>query len=276
MTSRPAVHAPLLRLKWRLAFDRWEQKLACWVQAAKAGFDPNQPRVPAGNSDGGQWASGGGGSNGGRRRTASGRDDGRVLSDATPDDFTKPGSRLAQARPPGRGPSIRAGRRRLPATPGQRMRFGIADRRAKRLIKRVKDLDPTWKPQRSVTDPTSANGAIAIRRGEASEAEGRLRELARQGLGPGPFAKESIPARSPSRRFTIDERREINRIGSETNCHTCGSATPGTPSGNFVPDHQLPNALNPAGRAQRLYPQCFSCSRRQGGHVSASKRRGKK
>lgn len=28
----------------------------------KAGFDPNQPRVPAGNPEGGQWASGGGGS----------------------------------------------------------------------------------------------------------------------------------------------------------------------------------------------------------------------
>ena len=34
------------------------------ILARKAGFDPNQPRVPAGNSDGGQWTSGGGGSGG--------------------------------------------------------------------------------------------------------------------------------------------------------------------------------------------------------------------
>lgn len=30
----------------------------------KAGFDPNQPRVPAGNLEGGQWTDGGGGSSG--------------------------------------------------------------------------------------------------------------------------------------------------------------------------------------------------------------------
>jgi hypothetical protein len=28
---------------------------------AKAGYDPNQPRVPEGNEDGGQWTDGGGG-----------------------------------------------------------------------------------------------------------------------------------------------------------------------------------------------------------------------
>lgn len=33
----------------------------------KAGFDPSQPRVPAGNSDGGQWTSGGGSTSGGTR-----------------------------------------------------------------------------------------------------------------------------------------------------------------------------------------------------------------
>lgn len=56
-----ASDAIFLRLKWRLAFDRWERKLGRWVEAAKAGFDPNQPRVPAGNPDGGQWTGAGGG-----------------------------------------------------------------------------------------------------------------------------------------------------------------------------------------------------------------------
>ena len=40
---------------------------------AKAGYDPNQPRVPAGSSDGGQWTDGGGGggsSSSGRVRVA--------------------------------------------------------------------------------------------------------------------------------------------------------------------------------------------------------------
>lgn len=59
-------------------------------------------------------------------------------------------------------------------------------------------------------------------------------------IGIGQFAAESIPARSPARDFTAAERNEINSIGSTAGCHTCGSTSPGTLSGNFVPDHQPP------------------------------------
>ena len=38
-------------------------------------------------------------------------------------------------------------------------------------------------------------------------------------------------------------------LGSKTGCHTCGTFAPGTRSGNFVPDHQPPNALNRTWRA---------------------------
>ena len=86
-------------------------------------------------------------------------------------------------------------------------------------------------------------------------------------LRPGPNAGDSIPARGPGRDFTPEEREKINEIGNETGCHTCGSKNPGTKSGNFVPDHQPPNGLNPDGGPQRLYPQCLSCSRTQGGKV---------
>ncbi len=81
---------------------------------------------------------------------------------------------------------------------------------------------------------------------------------------PGPFAAESIPARSSSQVFTAGERAEINRIGQDTGCHTCGSLNPGTKSGNFVLDHQPVSAISPPGRAQRLFPQCLNCSREQG------------
>jgi Bacterial CdiA-CT RNAse A domain len=54
----------------------------------KAGFDPNQPRVPAGNPDGGQWTDGGG--------SVGGINDARILSDATPDNEWKPSARYAQ------------------------------------------------------------------------------------------------------------------------------------------------------------------------------------
>lgn len=263
--SRSETDTRFARLKWRRAFDQWESKLARWVEAAKTGFNPNQPRVPAGNPDGGQWTGGGGGAG-----------DGPVLSDANPDFFTKPGTRVAQARGPNRGSTIRVGNRRLPATVGQSMRFGAADRRAKQLVKRAQELDPTWKPRPSLTDPNSINGAIAARRGEAREAEARIRNLASKGIGPGPFAKESIPARNSGRNFRIDERREGNRMGYQHGCSTCGSRDPGTASGNFVLDHQDPTGLNQPGRPQRLYPQCLTCSLRQGGNVNALKRRGKK
>ena len=57
----------------------------------------DQPRVPAGNPDGGQWTDGDGNS-------GAGSDDGVVLSDANPDNDWKPGAQYAQAKkPPGIG-----------------------------------------------------------------------------------------------------------------------------------------------------------------------------
>lgn len=53
-------------------------------------------------------------------------------------------------------------------------------------------------------------------------------------LEPGQFAVESIPARSPGRDFTALERRQVNAIGNEFGCHTCGNLSSGTPSGNWI------------------------------------------
>jgi hypothetical protein len=47
-------------LRWHLAVARFELMLVKLVlQERKANFNPNQPRVPGGNPDGGQWTSGG-------------------------------------------------------------------------------------------------------------------------------------------------------------------------------------------------------------------------
>lgn len=81
---------------------------------------------------------------------------------------------------------------------------------------------------------------------------------------PGPHAGESIPARSPAQTFTAGERSQINKIGSNTGCHTCGKQAAGTKSGNFVPDHQPVSSITPPGTPQRLYPHCIGCSREQG------------
>ena len=90
----------------------------------------------------------------------------------------------------------------------------------------------------------------------------------------GKFAGESIPARSSARDFTSAERAEMNAVGAKSGCHTCGTTNPGTKSGNFVPDHQPPSALNTTGGPQRLYPQCLNCSREQGLAVAREIRKG--
>ncbi len=88
-------------------------------------------------------------------------------------------------------------------------------------------------------------------------------------LKPGPYAGESVPATGPGRP-NAQGQRDINRIGGETGCHTCGTKDPGTKSGNFVFDHQPPSAFNPP--SQQGYPHCLSCSRRQAGQVTNAKR----
>ncbi|MBS4084116.1 MAG: hypothetical protein KGZ73_11240 [Rhizobiales bacterium] len=65
----------------------------------RAKYDPNQPRVPAGNPDGGQWTDGGGGYG------ASTGDDRRVLSDANPEEWI-PGAQYAQNGPQNRNLQI--------------------------------------------------------------------------------------------------------------------------------------------------------------------------
>jgi hypothetical protein len=52
----------LRRLKWHAAAIRFELTLRRHDRALKYGYNPNEPRVPRGNPDGGQWTTGGGSS----------------------------------------------------------------------------------------------------------------------------------------------------------------------------------------------------------------------
>jgi len=81
-----------------------------------------------------------------------------------------------------------------------------------------------------IDGPAPDIGALAVA-GRAA----RLRRAAPRAearVGPGPYARESIPAQPG--RPTASQQREINRIGQENGCHTCGDRNPGTRSGNFV------------------------------------------
>ena len=244
VAGREAARA-LQRAYWFISAYRVEKALLDLRGAVERKYNPNQPRVPAGNPHGGEWTDG----------------DANVARGGSP-------IRLAQVRRRvGSGPSIRLGNGKLAEpTPAQAARYEIARSRADALVEEVRQRDPSWHPAPSLTE--TIEGEILAREGEAREAEAYLGELIRNGQGPGPYAAESLPARGPSRKFRKQERDEINRIGRSHGCHTCGTTEPGTDSGNFVVDHQLPNARSPKGRPQRLYPQCIQCSRRQGNWLS--------
>jgi hypothetical protein len=53
-----ALEGGLLRLKWLAAATRFELAPLRHDRALKAGFNPDEPRVPRGNPDGGQWTDG--------------------------------------------------------------------------------------------------------------------------------------------------------------------------------------------------------------------------
>jgi hypothetical protein len=151
-------------------------------------------------------------------------------------------------------------------TPGQAARLTVVEAQARDAIRRVQELDPRWKPQAELYE--TIEGHIAARQNDLRQAQDRTRELQDKGIGPGRYAGESIPARGPERGFTVQERRELNGIGNATGCHTCGTRAPGTTTENFVADHQPPSALNSMNLQQRLYPQCLTCSLKQGGWIS--------
>ena len=244
-----------LRSDWRCFTGGRQDPLHQLFECAEQKYRPDQPRVPPGSLGGGQWT---------RYDGNTGQTDPRVISDAA--DRPTLGSRYAQNRTRETFARVGINGRVVETTPGQQARLTAVEAQARDAIRRVQELDPKWRPTPSAYE--SVEGLIEAYRGDTRQAEGRFSELQSAGIGPGPFAGGSIPARGPERDFVVMERATINRIGSETGCHTCGTMNPGTPLDNFVLDHQPPTAWNPLGRAQRLYPQCLTCSSKQGNWIS--------
>ena len=94
--EQDAFHDDLVRIRWLVADLKFD--LAWRRLCRKYGYNPNQPRVPGGNPDGGQWTSGGSG----HSTAMDGRDqvhvsDSRILSDASTDPI-RPGAQFAQTQ----------------------------------------------------------------------------------------------------------------------------------------------------------------------------------
>lgn len=181
--------------------------------AAKANFNPGQPRAPRGNADGGRWT----------RTPGSGLPVVRAQSGP---------------RPPagGRPVILRPGVRLENPTPTQLARLEASRLAMNRAIEQVREVDPRWKPTPQLYE--TVDGEIAASDAVMREAEARLVELANRLAKPGPHALEWLENHGRERRFHPAERRELNRIGRKFGCHTCGTTDPGTPSGNFIGDHQ--------------------------------------
>jgi hypothetical protein len=153
-------------------------------------FNPDQPRVPAGHSDGGQWTSESGGKPGNEQR---------VTSDVAADNDWKPGAQYA-SKSGGRRPPDRTAGPSGEAEPGQAARLAIAEARAREAIARVRELDPNWRPEPGFEG--SVEGQIRAYEAQAEQAQARLRELTRYQTEP------IIPKQRPN---TPKERNDVAR-----------------------------------------------------------------
>jgi hypothetical protein len=129
-------------------------------------YSPDQPRVPKGNPDGGQWTGDAG---------KDGRDKPRVVSDEI----------SAQRRGGPRG----AG------TLQQQARLVLAAARAREAVSRVQQLDPNWPPPRSVTSRDNRDDfdvMIRAKEAETREADARFLALSRAGHD-APYAMRDPP-----------------------------------------------------------------------------------
>jgi hypothetical protein len=141
------VESAILRSKWFAAATLFESTLRRYGRALKYGFNPDQPRVPRGNQDGGQW------------------------------------TRLAGGGSPRSGSRSRYGTNFPGSTHGQQVRLDLEIARTENALRRVRQYDPSWKPTvQSLTAPGSIEGAIRNAEARAQQAESYLERL-RSGIG---------------------------------------------------------------------------------------------
>ena len=181
----PTFDEILIKLRWQILSLKCDRAADTFLRALwrydaslkrKAGFRPDQPR------DGhGQWAPGNGG------------DLIRVGAN---------GRTIIQAR---------VGRRVLAATPGQVDRLAYAEAYARQTIDLVRQYEPAWRPNPSLSDPNSIEGAIRTAEAEAVEAEARLAELfrPRPGSPNGGPPLDPLPPSTPLPPICIQTYRQI-------------------------------------------------------------------
>lgn len=253
--GRATIEFGLRRLSGALAGARVEAALARLKLLLRAGYRPDQPRVPAGNPDGGQWTDAPG---------RAGRSDTDGDGANNPDDLVHlVGRRVAR-----RGNQIRVGDRWLEATPAQQLRAELSYKAMRKAVREAQTLNDTWRPRPQFYETVEG----LIRANEATRLEAELYLYFQTGRPPRPgaFAHDWLTAPPSGLRLTAQQRRELDSIGQKFGCHGCGSTTNLTPRGHSVGDHQIPRSL---GKADRIYPHCIYCSASQGGLINTYRQR---
>lgn len=229
----------LSRPRWQLAGLRVQAAMLRLSVVLKAGFRPDQPRVPRGRPDGGQWT--------------------RMPGHAQV-------HRVSRRR--AGGGQIRIGGRWHPIALAQEVRLAQSYSAMQRALRDVRKVDPNWKPPAQAY--STVEGLISANHSIESEARFRIFQLAGTRAEVGPYVDGWIPAPPTNRRLNRTEQSEIDRIGRKSGCHRCGSTDPKTPSGSFIGDHQVPKSM---GTPTRIYPHCAHCSASQGGLIGSYRRR---
>lgn len=152
MTTYFEVRSKFSRFVSLFAAERTLRKLELLQRAINHTYDPNWPRVPRGNPDGGEWTD-----RGGRTRIAQN---------------VPPGGRLPLIR------SVTINGRQVELTPGQAARIDAAALRTNAALQRVREIDHNWRPTPGLINATPEE---AVRRSEdiARQTENRLTELGR-------------------------------------------------------------------------------------------------
>jgi hypothetical protein len=233
----------LARLREEHAALRVDHALIRLQRLLAKEYNPNQPRVPAGQPGGGQWTDG---------------DD----SGINPENVVNP--QWASGRPCAPTRALINGRWQ-DLTPAQGARLAAAEARARDVLERVRERDPDLAAD-ALSGPGCRRSDPRHRRRGAGGASALLRAAAGRHR-PRPFRRRVNPGARAGARFQERGAPRDQRIGRDTGCHTCGTTEAGTLRDNFVVDHQLPNAWNSRSSPQRLYPHCAGCSARQGNRL---------
>ena len=104
-----------------------------------------------------------------------------------------------------RAQSVTVGGRTYQATPEQATVLSTSASRADSAMRRVRELDPEWRPAPSLSAPNSAEGAIATYRALAQQAEARLTVIERGGLPLGFNTREEYASFGRSARTALNE-----------------------------------------------------------------------